>query len=65
MIHKQHQWLYVLIARNLGLQLLQACDEEAELVAKDWRFKSRSAVRGIMGKGKEFWDGMVVCTNCP
>ncbi|KAF3028883.1 hypothetical protein E8E15_008118 [Penicillium rubens] len=32
-------------------------DEEAELVAKDWRFKSRSAVRGIMGKGKEFWDG--------
>ena len=27
-----------------------------ELVAKDWRFKSRSAVRGIMGKGKGFWE---------
>ncbi|KAK2745658.1 hypothetical protein FQN57_003554 [Myotisia sp. PD_48] len=27
-----------------------------ELVAKDWRFKSRSAVRGIMGKGKPYWD---------
>lgn len=31
-------------------------DEEAELVAKDWRFKSRSAIRGIMGKGKDFWE---------
>ncbi|KAL4974274.1 hypothetical protein BDW66DRAFT_91255 [Aspergillus desertorum] len=30
--------------------------EEKELVAKDWRFKARSAVRGIMGKGKEFWE---------
>ncbi|KAL2867167.1 uncharacterized protein BJX67DRAFT_353246 [Aspergillus lucknowensis] len=29
---------------------------EPELVAKDWRFKARSAVRGIMGKGKEFWE---------
>ncbi|RAK97910.1 tetratricopeptide repeat protein [Aspergillus ibericus CBS 121593] len=26
------------------------------LVAKDWRFKARSAVRGILGKGKEFWE---------
>lgn len=32
-------------------------DQEAELVAKDWRFKARSAVRGILGKGKDFWDG--------
>ncbi|KAG0156181.1 hypothetical protein PDIDSM_3358 [Penicillium digitatum] len=32
-------------------------DQETELVAKDWRFKARSAVRGIMGKGKDFWDG--------
>ncbi|EGE08690.1 TPR domain-containing protein [Trichophyton equinum CBS 127.97] len=31
--------------------------DEPELVAKDWRFKSRSAVRGILGKGKAFWDG--------
>ncbi|KAE8372187.1 hypothetical protein BDV26DRAFT_274643 [Aspergillus bertholletiae] len=30
--------------------------DEAELVAKDWRFKARSAVRGILGKGKEFWE---------
>ncbi|KAL4914126.1 hypothetical protein BDW62DRAFT_220301 [Aspergillus aurantiobrunneus] len=30
--------------------------EEEALVAKDWRFKARSAVRGIMGKGKEFWE---------
>jgi hypothetical protein len=30
--------------------------EEAELVAKDWRFKARSAVTGVMGKGKEFWE---------
>ncbi|KAJ5689603.1 Glycoside hydrolase superfamily [Penicillium macrosclerotiorum] len=31
-------------------------DAEAEPVARDWRFKARSAVRGIMGKGKEFWE---------
>ncbi|EAW19611.1 tetratricopeptide repeat protein [Aspergillus fischeri NRRL 181] len=30
---------------------------EAEMVAKDWRFKARSAVRGILGKGKDFWEG--------
>ncbi|KAF7122103.1 hypothetical protein CNMCM5793_000058 [Aspergillus hiratsukae] len=30
--------------------------EEAEMVAKDWRFKARSAVRGILGKGKDFWE---------
>lgn len=33
-----------------------SADVEAELVAKDWRFKSRSAVRGVMGKGKDFWE---------
>ncbi|KAB8234100.1 tetratricopeptide repeat protein [Aspergillus alliaceus] len=32
-------------------------NREAGLVAKDWRFKARSAVRGILGKGKEFWEG--------
>lgn len=31
-------------------------DGESEMVAKDWRFKSRSAVRGILGKGKDFWE---------
>ncbi|EAW11975.1 F-box domain protein [Aspergillus clavatus NRRL 1] len=29
---------------------------EPEMVAKDWRFKARSAVRGILGKGKDFWE---------
>ena len=27
-----------------------------ELVAKDWKFKARSAVRSVMGKGKEAWE---------
>ncbi|KAH0605214.1 uncharacterized protein H6S33_005196 [Morchella sextelata] len=27
-----------------------------EPVAKDWRFKARSAVRGVMGRGKESWE---------
>ncbi|KAJ5461232.1 uncharacterized protein N7458_002784 [Penicillium daleae] len=31
-------------------------DAEADMVMRDWRFKARSAVRGIMGKGKEFWE---------
>lgn len=26
-----------------------------ELVAKDWKFKARSAVRGVMNKGRECW----------
>nr|POE94516.1 tpr repeat-containing protein c19b12.01 [Quercus suber] len=28
-----------------------------ELVAKDWKFKARSAVRGILGKGISSWEG--------
>ena len=32
-------------------------DEQPELVAKDWRFKARSALRSAMGKGKESWEG--------
>ena len=27
-----------------------------ELVCKDWKFKSRSAIRGVMGKSKERWE---------
>ncbi|KAL5373275.1 hypothetical protein DPSP01_012847 [Paraphaeosphaeria sporulosa] len=27
-----------------------------ELVAKDWKFKARSAVRSVMGKAKEAWE---------
>ncbi|KAI5287753.1 hypothetical protein KEM54_005767 [Ascosphaera aggregata] len=30
--------------------------EESELVAKDWRFKSRSAIRSVLGKGKEYFQ---------
>ncbi|KAI9715577.1 MAG: hypothetical protein M1812_005881 [Candelaria pacifica] len=28
-----------------------------EVVARDWRFKARSAVRGILGRGKGSWEG--------
>lgn len=28
-----------------------------EPVAKDWKFKARSAIRGILGKGKDSWEG--------
>ena len=27
-----------------------------ELVAKDWKFKARSAVRSVLGKGKDAWE---------
>jgi len=30
-----------------------------ELVAKDWKFKARSAVRSVCGKGKETWEDSV------
>ena len=30
---------------------------EEEVVAKDWRFKARSALRSVMGKGKGSWEG--------
>jgi tetratricopeptide (TPR) repeat protein len=28
-----------------------------ELVMKDWKFKARSAVRGVLGKAKDAWEG--------
>ena len=28
-----------------------------EMVAKDWKFKARTAVRGILGRGKDSWEG--------
>lgn len=34
----------------------RADDDAEEMVAKDWRFKARSAVRGILGKGKTLWE---------
>ncbi|KAF2683956.1 TPR-like protein [Lentithecium fluviatile CBS 122367] len=30
--------------------------QSGELVAKDWKFKARSAVRSVMGKGKDGWE---------
>jgi tetratricopeptide (TPR) repeat protein len=27
------------------------------VVMKDWKFKARSAIKGVMGKGKDSWDG--------
>jgi tetratricopeptide (TPR) repeat protein len=29
---------------------------DGAVVAKDWKFKARSAVRSVMGKGKEAWE---------
>ncbi|KAL8858907.1 MAG: hypothetical protein Q9178_004586 [Gyalolechia marmorata] len=30
---------------------------DGEVVEKGWRFKGRSALRGVVGRGKEVWDG--------
>ncbi|KAL9622731.1 MAG: hypothetical protein Q9160_002849 [Pyrenula sp. 1 TL-2023] len=32
-------------------------EKERELVAKDWKFKARSALRSVKGRGKENWEG--------
>lgn len=26
-------------------------------MAKDWRFKAKSAVRGVLGRGRPNWEG--------
>ncbi|KAL8780533.1 MAG: hypothetical protein Q9213_006429 [Squamulea squamosa] len=31
--------------------------KEGEVVEKGWRFKGRSAIRGVLGRGKEVWEG--------
>ena len=28
-----------------------------DLVCKDWKFKARSAIRGVLGRGREAWEG--------
>ncbi|KAL9114005.1 MAG: hypothetical protein Q9187_007524, partial [Circinaria calcarea] len=28
-----------------------------ELVCKEWKFKARSAIRGVLGRGREAWEG--------
>ena len=42
---------------SLGERIRESGLGEGELVAKDWRFKARSAVRGIIGRAKDGWDG--------
>ena len=31
--------------------------EEGELVCRDWKFKARSAIRGVLGRAREGWEG--------
>ncbi|KAL8835083.1 MAG: hypothetical protein Q9170_003460 [Blastenia crenularia] len=42
---------------SFGEQRREGGSGEGELVAKDWKFKSRSAVRSVLGRGKEGWEG--------
>ena len=42
---------------SLGERTREAGMSAGELVAKDWRFKARSAVRSVVAKAKEGWEG--------
>ncbi|MCJ1268524.1 hypothetical protein MMC22_008412 [Lobaria immixta] len=42
---------------SLGERKREAGMSEGELVCKEWKFKARSAVRGVLGRAKEGWDG--------
>lgn len=42
---------------SLGERIREAGMGAGELVAKDWRFKSRSAVRSVLARAKEGWEG--------
>ena len=42
---------------SLGERKREAGMGEGELVARDWRFKARSAVRGVVGRAREGWEG--------
>ncbi len=42
---------------SLGERTMESGLGEGEVVAKDWRFKARSAIRGIVGRAKENWEG--------
>ena len=42
---------------SLGERTRESGLSEGETVAKDWRFKARSAIRGIVGRAKEGWEG--------
>lgn len=43
--------------KSLGERTRESGLGEGEVVAKDWRFKARSAIRGVIGKAKESWEG--------
>ncbi|KAL9082212.1 MAG: hypothetical protein Q9159_006608 [Coniocarpon cinnabarinum] len=30
---------------------------DEDIVARDWKFKARSAIRGVMGRAKDLWEG--------
>lgn len=42
---------------SLGERTREAGMSVGELVAKDWRFKARSAARSVLAKAKEGWEG--------
>lgn len=42
---------------RLGERVREAGMGEGEMVAKDWKFKARSALRGVLGRAKEGWEG--------
>lgn len=42
---------------SLGERKREAGMSEGELVCKEWRFKSRTAIRGVLGRAKEGWEG--------
>ncbi|MCJ1463140.1 hypothetical protein MMC07_001745 [Pseudocyphellaria aurata] len=42
---------------SLGERKREAGMGEGELVCKEWRFKSRTAVRGVLGRAKAGWEG--------
>ena len=42
---------------SLGERVRESGMGAGELVAKDWRFKARTAARSVMAKAKEGWDG--------
>ena len=42
---------------SLGEKTREAGMAAGELVAKDWKFKARSALRSVMSRAKEGWEG--------
>ena len=41
---------------SLGERQREAGVSEGEPVCKEWRFKARSAIRGVLGRAKEGWE---------